>query len=214
MQEFIDQLNSGGISSETIDPGTRKGGDDADSPSRWKTYYRSSCFPEWGVLIAFPQDDENVADVVGRLTEEAANYTLLKVAGHEVPSTAKQAFVTVDHFSGRKGAALVTEHVDGFGPYKARTEAKRLMRIANGFSDAARACAKSSWERLQQAIRERAPMDLQVMLSSTGRIVVIDPEKTMTIIPWALTDWDDTLVVRDANSCGQPTSAIRRDEPR
>ncbi|OHD02806.1 MAG: hypothetical protein A2095_09260 [Sphingomonadales bacterium GWF1_63_6] len=212
MQEFIDQLNSDGISSETVDPGTRKGGDDAASPSRWKTYYRSSCFPQWGVLIAFPENDEKVADVVGRLTEEAANYPLLKAAGHEVPSTAGQASETIDHLFGRIGAALVTEHVDGFGPYKARTEAKRLMRIANGFSDAARARARSSWAQLQGATRERAPMDLQVMLSSTGRIVVIDPEKTTTSVPWALTDWDDTLVVPDANPFGQLMSAISRDE--
>lgn len=199
MQEFIEQLKSDGISSETIDPATRKGGDDAASPSRWKIYYRSRCFPEWGVLLAFPEDDETVTDVAGRLTEEAANYPLLKAAGHEVPLTAEQAFATIDHLSSRNGAALVTEHVDGFGPYKARTDAKRLMRLANRFSDAERARARSSWAQLQGAIRKRAPMDLQVMLSTTGRIVVIDPEKTTTMVPWALTDWDDTLVVPVAN---------------
>jgi hypothetical protein len=99
MQEFIEQLKSDGISSKTVDLTTRKGGDDVAGPSRWKTYYRSSFFPKWGVLIAFPENGEAAADVVLRLNEEAANYPLLKAAGHDVPQLAEQAFATFDHLS-------------------------------------------------------------------------------------------------------------------
>ena len=193
MEEFLAQLGALGVTPQTVDPATRRGGDTPGYGSKWKTYYVSRDFPQWGVLLGYAEDGVSLDDRVAQLEEEVANYGLLSAAGHEVPRVAPTALILTDALSVRSAAALVIEHIDGPGPYKASTQARTVMRIANERGGASALEAKASWAQLRTAVHRRVPMDLQVKMSASGRIVVIDPEKTRTGDPIPLPEWDEDL---------------------
>lgn len=189
MKTFEDQLREEGIAATTVDPASRAGGDHSDNGSKWKTYYRSCRQPEWGVLIAYADAEDALPTLVNRLDQEAVNYRVLASAGHDTPASGERAIELFDHFKNQPVAALVIEHIDGPGPFKARTEAPRLMRAAGRLDGTACRAAEAAWDRLRAALAERAPIDLQVMLSQSGRIVIIDPEKTTATAGYELIDW-------------------------
>lgn len=189
VKTFEDQLREEGIATTTVDPASRAGGNHPHNGSKWKTYYRSCRLPQWGVLIAHADAEEALPTLANRLDQEAVNYRLLASAGYDTPASGAHAIKLFDHFNNQPAAALVIEHIDGPGPFKARTEARRLMRAASHLDATACRAAEAAWDRLRAALASRAPIDLQVMLSKSGRIVIIDPEKTTATAGYQLIDW-------------------------
>ncbi len=167
-----------GVSEETVDRDTRRGGDTPGHGTKWKVYYRLASDPLLGVLLAHETEADTLDRQLARLNEEAGNYAALRDAGFVVPQCAAGAVATLDHLAGgTRAAALVVEHVDGRGPYKATTQFRSIARIVGGSPPDIEPLYRQAWSALQAAACERCPMDLQVLLADDGRIVTIDPER-------------------------------------
>ncbi|MFL0587506.1 hypothetical protein ACH0BU_12780 [Sphingomonas olei] len=178
MQELLEQIQVEGVHDGIFDVATRRGADTPGHPSRWKTYYRSSTFPDLGVLLAHEDAETSIETLRARLDEEADNYRRLLDVGFDVPATAGRSVEVVDHLAGgRRAAALIVEHVAGSGPYKARTDVRRIARVVMEQEASLTKRFTEAWAGLRVAAARKAPQDLQVMLGDDGRIVTIDPEK-------------------------------------
>lgn len=178
MQDFIEQIRVEGAHEGTCDVSTRRGDDTPGHPSRWKTYYRSSMFPAFGVLLAHEDADASVDTMRRKLDEEAENYRRLRAEGYDLPVTAERSIEIIDNLAGGvRAAALVVEHIAGRGPYKARTEFRGIARIVMAQEPHLKQRFMAAWAKLKIAAARKAPQDLQVILADDGRIVTIDPEK-------------------------------------
>lgn len=117
------------------------------------------------------------SEALSRLNEEVVNYAILKEMGIDVPECDTSAFAVTDNMGEPLGAAaLIVEHIDGRGPYKAFTEYRILMTYANTFAGPTLSAVKEAWRSLKANVAIRCPRDLQVMVTGDGRIVTIDPE--------------------------------------
>lgn len=185
MQEFHEQLASQGLSAATVNIGSRRGAG-SRSPTKHKTYYQSQDFPALGVLIM--RESASVAVGLSELAAEINNYAKLAAVGFRVPElwSAQQY---VDQITGQGPvAALIIEHIDGPGPWKASTQYRSLMRRANALPETARDRAKADWIALQAACAKASPGDWQIMLRNDGALFTIDPEY-VTSCPVTLPAW-------------------------
>lgn len=177
MKKFIDELVSNGIREDLIELSSKRGGDDQRHPSKWKTYYRSINYPQYGVLLAYKDEDCSVDVLLQKLNNELRNYEELRSLGYDVPDTCDKSIRIQDHLgTPREAAAIIVEHISGLGPYKAKTEISSIRKIVSqnatlkNFYDVA-------WRKISEAAKEKMPMDLQVIIEERGRIVTIDPEQ-------------------------------------
>lgn len=188
MQEFHEQLASQGLSAATVNIGSHKGAG-SSSPTKHKTYYQSQDFPALGVLIM--RESESVAVGLSKLAIEIDNYAKLAAAGFRVPEL-WSAQEYMDQITGQGPvAALIIEHIDGLGPWKAVTEYRSLMRRANALPETARNRAEADWIALQAACAKASPGDWQIMLRNDGSLFTIDPEY-FTSSPITLSAWIGT----------------------
>ncbi len=170
-------LATEGISEITVDLESRRGGDTSGSETKWKVYYRLRSDPNCGVLLRHATQDIPLGQQIALLDAELRNYGILRDSGFDVPKTATSIFTVVDHLAGgAQAAALVVEHVDGVGPYKAFTAARSIGKVIRDRAMGTDATYRDAWQRLATATSRIAPMDMQVLITDDGRIVTIDVE--------------------------------------
>ncbi|MBB2156662.1 hypothetical protein HLH33_10125 [Gluconacetobacter diazotrophicus] len=174
--DFIVDLKTHGISEDTVCVHSRRGGDTPGYESKWKIYYRSKKYPHVGVLTTFESDTEICRDGDAKFRAEIENYTTLRGAGYDVPNIYGETIVIDDILNDEKSkAALIVEHIDGVGPFKPRTEVRTIiLALRNKGFD--KEIYIDAWGKLSTCASEIAPSDLQVMFTTDGRIVTIDPE--------------------------------------
>ncbi len=210
VKDFVDQLLLDGIGERTIDLESRRGVGAANEfdQSSWKTYYRSSDFPAYGVLIS----KGNVhADPAHAFRSEIANYDKLRRAGFDVPATWNDVIDVRDAADGRcVMAAMVVEHIEGGAPRKVSpTRFKTVMMIGNEMTGTSLLNVKKSWSRLEAAAASMAPRDHQVIITPCGRLVTVDPEHIGNGV--TLPAWDDSLRI-DTSVATAMVQSIAHDE--
>ncbi|MBS1054918.1 hypothetical protein [Gluconobacter kondonii] len=177
MKDFIDELVSNGIREDIIELSSKRGGDDPLHSSKWKIYYRSSNYPEYGVLLAYEDEDYSVDTLLEKLNNELRNYEALRVIGYDVPRTCDNSIRIQDHLKPpREAAAIIVEHISGAGPYKAKTGISSIKKIVSQKHDL-KNLYDEAWRKISEAAKKKMPMDLQVIVEENGRIVTIDPEQ-------------------------------------
>lgn len=130
MKQFIDELQSNGITANTVDVSSKKG------DSKWKIYYRSANYPKYGVLLSHEDSEHALTFLRQKLDTELANYKTLSSVGYDVPDTCEKSIEIEDHLDGsKKSAAIIVEHIEGRGPYKAKTGIISLRRYVSSKPD-------------------------------------------------------------------------------
>ncbi|MFT8644557.1 hypothetical protein [Gluconacetobacter sp.] len=177
MKDFIDELVSNGVREDIIDLSSKRGGDDHLYPSKWKTYYRSVNYPQYGVLLAYEDEDCCVDVLLQKLNNELRNYEELRSLGYDVPDTCDESIRIQDHLgTPREAAAIIVEHISGAGPYKAKTGIGSIRKIVS-LKPTLKNLYDAAWREISEAAKKKMPMDLQVIMEESGRIVTIDPEQ-------------------------------------
>ncbi|WP_294329785.1 hypothetical protein [uncultured Sphingomonas sp.] len=178
VKEYIDLLEEIGITAETVDINSRRGGNTVGYGSSWKVYYRLAADPLIGVLLAHVTKSDTIVQQREKLDKEAMNFGVLGCHGYDVPSVFGPSIEVIDYLADEtKAAALLVTHIEGMGPYKATTQFSSIGRIIAAKSPALRNKLCAAWDQLTRAAAEKAPRDLQVILADDGRIVTIDPEQ-------------------------------------
>lgn len=182
---LIDGLKKDGITSCTVRAET------LNDSSKWKKYYRSKNFAEYGVLVAHSTETRGVDILTAALETEVENYETLRARGFNTPDV-YGPIALHDHLECKRGLAIVVQHIDGVGPYKCNTEHRSIKKVVKSkLSNEAQAAAAEAWEQLRDACETLAVQDLQVMISWTGEMFVIDPEQISESAHFKLPTWDE-----------------------
>ena len=176
MDQLVQELLRDGVSEATVDLASRRGGDTEGHATRYKTYYRLASDAAYGVLLVRDGPDAPRQGPEEYLEQEASNLARLRAAGYDVPESSV-VFRVADQLAAVDAAALVVEHIEGLGPYKAITQVRAIRALISHAPQDVGSRYRENWNRLRALSAVMAPRDHQVMLSEDGRIVTIDVEQ-------------------------------------
>ncbi len=170
MHNFRLELGELGVTAGTVDITTIK------NSTKYKTYYRSKNYPDFGVLLVHVAGEKTEACLRDMLQREVENYGTLRKLGCNTPDVCGP-MILVDNIQSLTAVAIIVQHIDGDGPFKAKTEAGTIKRLVQQkLSSDEQNVAEKEWEKLCDIGMKVDVHDLQVMICKTGELFVIDPD--------------------------------------
>lgn len=173
----IDSLRSSGLSSRVLDKMKKRTSLDKD-------YCKFKDKP-FGLLFMQPREEDDAAGleettteiIIKWLVQEKNNYRIMRDLKANVPMIHDffdEPIITL----GRSGAAgIVVDHLDELGVYKISSSMSgisELRKELRKFDEEKQILAQNDYKSIRNAILQRSPSDPQVLLTTSGRIYLID----------------------------------------
>ncbi len=181
--EILCSILSNGLTEDMIVPGSRCGN------TSFKNYCRLSVQPEIGLLYARELPDgendstQSIDIIRQRLATEESNFTKFQRLGARVPSRYAVCGSIIFDFCDRSGnpsslaSGMFVQHIDYIRLFKISYEARMLGDAIRRLGGSQQSKAESEYEKIISAAAQACPRDLQVLLTESGDIYVIDIEQ-------------------------------------